>query len=213
MNRPFVLGLTGSVGMGKSTTANMFRDAGIPVWDADATVHQLYSAGGAAVESLADLAPESIRDGAVDRLALRTWVAADPTRLDVLEQVVHPLVAADRSRFLQDQTTAGQPLVVLDIPLLFETGADSLTDATLVVTAPPAVQRARVLARAGMTEAAFDTILKRQMPDAQKRSRATYVITTETLDGTRRDVLRLIAQLQARLPAKISKPDGFSSNA
>ena len=192
---PFVLGLTGSVGMGKSTVAAMFRDAGIPVWDADAAVHRLYAPGGAGSRAVQALAPEAMRDGGVDRAALRNWVGSHPGRLSALENAVHPLVAADRAAFLADHSARGTALVVLDIPLLFETGADALADATLVVTAPPEVQRARVLARPGMTDAALDAILARQMPDADKRARATYVIPTETFDQTRGEVHRILAQL------------------
>ena len=189
------LGLTGSIGMGKSTTAAMFRDAGVPVWDADAAVHRLYSPGGAAVGPVGALCPDAVRDGAIDRMALKSWIARDPAALAALESVVHPLVAADRAAFLAHAQADGACLVVLDIPLLFETGADAQMDATLVVTAPPEVQRARVLARPGMTADTLDTILARQMPDAEKRARATHVIETLTPDATRERVLHLIDSL------------------
>jgi dephospho-CoA kinase len=194
--RPFRLGLTGSIGMGKSTTAAMFAAAGVPVWDADAAVHRLYAAGGAAARALAPLFPTAIVDGAVDRSALKAIIAADPTALPRLEAVVHPLVTADRADFLGAH--ADEPLVLLDIPLLFETGAETQMDATLVVSAPPEVQRARVLARPGMTPEQLQIILGRQMPDAEKRARATYVIETVTLEATRQAVQELIRKLEAQ---------------
>ena len=193
-----VLGLTGSIGMGKSTTTGFFREAGVPVWDADAAVHQLYSPGGAAVASIAQLHPAAVRDQAIDRAVLRAWIATDPNALKRIEAVVHPLVAASRAAFLQDNADA--PLVVLDVPLLFETGGDGYCDETLVVTAPAEVQRTRVLARPGMTDAHLQTILSKQMPDAQKRARATHVIETLTLDQTRAAVHDLIARLTGSRP-------------
>ncbi len=189
------LGLTGSIGMGKSTTAKMFRDEGVPVWDADATVHKLYGVGGAAVGPVGDAYPSAIRDGAVDRNALKSLISQDPTVLKTLETIVHPLVAADRAEFF---ATTDAPLVVFDIPLLFETGADSWLDSVLVVTAPADVQKDRVLSRGTMTEDQFAQILARQMPDAEKRERADHVIETLTLDGTRQDVRNLIAELTER---------------
>ena len=195
MTRPFLLGLTGSIGMGKSTTAQMFRDAGVPVWDADATVHVLYSAGGAAVAAIAAMFPDAVVDGAVDRARLKAQIAADKGALKRLEAVVHPLVAAHRAGFVAGAAAMGATLLVLDIPLLFETGADRQMDATLVVTAPPEVQRARVLERPGMTEAHLATILARQMPDAEKRARADHVIETRDLPSARLAVQNLIAQL------------------
>ena len=193
-----VLGLTGSIGMGKSTTAAMFRDEGVPVWDADAAVHRLYARGGAAVAPLAALHPPAIAEGAVDRARLKSWIAADPAALPAIEAVVHPLVAADRAAFLARARAEGAPLVVLDIPLLFEKGSEAEMDATLVVTAPPEVQRARVLARPGMTPETLDLILSRQMPDAEKRARADHVIETLTLDSTREKVHHLVETLKAR---------------
>ena len=195
MTRPFLLGLTGSIGMGKSTTAQMFRDAGVPVWDADATVHVLYSAGGAAVAAIAAMFPDAVVDGAVDRARLKAQIAADKGALKRLEAVVHPLVAAHRAGFVAGAAAMGATLLVLDIPLLFETGADRQMDATLVVTAPPEVQRARVLERPGMTDAHLATILARQMPDAEKRARADHVIETRDLPSARLAVQNLIAQL------------------
>ena len=195
MTRPFLLGLTGSIGMGKSTTAQMFRDAGVPVWDADATVHVLYSAGGAAVAAIAAMFPDAVVDGAVDRARLKAQIAADKGALKRLEAVVHPLVAAHRAGFVAGAAAMGATLLVLDIPLLFETGANRQMDATLVVTAPPEVQRARVLERPGMTEAHLATILARQMPDAEKHARADHVIETRDLPSARLAVQNLIAQL------------------
>ncbi len=197
MTRPFLLGLTGSIGMGKSTTAAMFREAGLPVWDADAAVHHLYE--GAAVEPMRALHPEAIRGGKVDRAALRDWISRDPRALSRIEQVIHPLVAADRAAFIAG---SGSDIVVLDVPLLFETGGDAAMDATLVVTAPPEVQRERVLARPGMTEERLQAILARQMPDAEKRARATWVIETTTLESTRQAVRSLIAELRDRHHAR-----------
>ncbi len=190
--QPFRLGLTGSIGMGKSTTAALFREQGVPVWDADAAVHRLYAPGGAAVAPLAVLCPAAVKDGGIDRAGLKDWIAADPTALSRIEAVVHPLVSADRDAFA---TTATAPLIVFDIPLLFEKGTEAMMDATLLVTAPPALQRARVLARPGMTEAQFATILARQMPDRDKRARADHIIETLSPDSARAAVRALIAYL------------------
>lgn len=186
------LGLTGSIGMGKSTTAQMFRDAAVPVWDADASVHTLYAKGGAAVPLLGAVFPDAIIDGAVSRDKLKHIIANIPSGLAKIEHIVHPLVAADRRTFVANHDA---PLLVFDIPLLFETGADSWLSSVLVVTVPPAVQRDRVLARPGMTPQHLDQILQRQMPDAEKRARADQVIETLTLDGTRAAVQELIGKL------------------
>jgi dephospho-CoA kinase len=199
MTRAFRLGLTGSIGMGKSTTAAMFAAEGVPVWDADAAVHRLYAAGGGAVGPIAALRPDAIVDNAVDRGRLKAWIAVDPTALRQIEAVVHPLVAADRADFLAEHSDAG--LVVLDVPLLFETGADAQMDGSIVVSAPPEVQRARVMARPGMTEAQFATILAKQMPDAEKRARATWVIETTSLEEVRAAVRNLIADIRGRQDA------------
>lgn len=187
------LGLTGSIGMGKSTTAGFFVEAGIPVWDADAAVHRLYGLNGAAVAPIAALWPDAARDGVVDRPTLKALMAADPAVLARLETIVHPLVAADRDAF---SAAATSDVVVFDIPLLFEKGTEAQMDATLLVTAPTSVQRARVLARPGMTEAQFALILSRQMPDAEKRARATHIIETLGLDAARACVHALIAHLR-----------------
>lgn len=199
MKRPFRLGLTGSIGMGKSTTAAMFAAEGVPMWDADAAVHRLYAAGGGAVGPIAALRADAIVKNAVDRGRLKAWIAADPTALSQIEAVVHPLVTADRAAFLA--THADADLVVLDVPLLFETGADAQMDGSVVVSAPPEVQRARVMARPGMTETQFATILAKQMPDAEKRARATWVIATTSLEEVRAAVRNLIAQIRGRQDA------------
>ncbi|MBK1634872.1 dephospho-CoA kinase [Rhodovulum adriaticum] len=193
--RPFLLGLTGSIGMGKSTTAGFFRDLGVPVWDADAAVHRMYAPDGAAVPEIAALCPDAVQDGAVDRAALKEWIARDPDALARIEAVVHPLVARDRADFIAAHPDT--PLIVLDIPLLFETGAQDEMDAVLVVTAPAQDQRARVLARPGMTAAQFDAILAKQMPDAEKRARADFVIETRSLEQTRAAVQALVDKLRA----------------
>jgi dephospho-CoA kinase len=192
---PYRLGLTGSVGMGKSTTAALFAEAGVPVWDADAAVHRIYRRGGGGVAALADVAPEALRGDAVDRDLLRQAVTADPALLAAVEARVHPLVAADRAAFVAAHPAAD--LLLFDIPLLFETGADAWLDGVLVVTAPADVQRARVLARPGMTEAALERILARQMPDAGKRARADFVIETDKgVEAARADVLSLLARIR-----------------
>jgi dephospho-CoA kinase len=197
MNGPFRLGLTGSVGMGKSTTAAMFAEAGVPVWDADAAVHRLYAAGGAGVPVIAGLVPDAIRDGAVDRTILRQAVLVEPGLLARIEAGVHPLVATDRAAFLA--ANAGADIVLLDIPLLYETGGEGSVDAVAVVSAPPEVQRDRVLARPGMTEPTFAAILARQVPDVEKRRRADFVIDTgQGLEAARAAVLSLIAEIRSR---------------
>ncbi|NVJ96200.1 MAG: dephospho-CoA kinase [Marivivens sp.] len=189
------LGLTGSIGMGKSTTAAMFRDEGVPVWDADATVHKLYERGGAAVAPIEQEFPDAIVDGAVDRDQLKQIIAKDMTVLPKLEAIVHPLVATDRAEFLD---TNKAEIVVFDIPLLFETGADEWLDSVLVVTCPPDVQAKRVLDRGTMSPEQFQMILSRQMADAEKRARADHVLETLTLDATRAAVRNLIAELKTR---------------
>ncbi len=194
MIRAFRLGLTGSIGMGKSTTAAMFADLGCSVWDADAAVHRIYSRGGAAVEPIRSLYTDAIVDGAVSRDRLKDWIAKDPAALRLIEAVVHPLVAEDR-RAHAEATAAD--IVVFDIPLLFETGSEDWFDAVAVVTAPPEIQKARVLARPGMTQDQFDTILARQMTDAEKRNRADYIIETETLDAARQMVEDIVKKIRA----------------
>lgn len=193
----YKLGLTGTIGSGKSTAAGFFRDAGIPVWDADAVVHALYAKGGAGVRAIEALTPTAIKDGAVDRNLLRKEILRQPPLLDRVEAVIHPLVKTDREVFLE--RFAAAPLVLCDIPLLFETGADADMDGILVVTADPDILKTRVLNRPNMTEAAFQAILAKQMPDAEKCSRADYVIDTgKGLDHARAAVHDIIEQIRAK---------------
>jgi dephospho-CoA kinase len=173
-----LLGLTGSIGMGKSTTAAMFADEGIPVYDADAAVHDLYAAGGAAVAPVEAAFPGVAMNGAIHRGRLGERVLNDPEALKRLEAIVHPMVGAHRQDFFARAGSAGAKIVVLDVPLLFETGGDKAMSAVAVVSAPAQVQRERVLARPGMTAEKLDAILKRQTPDAEKRARADFVIDT-----------------------------------
>ncbi|MBT8410631.1 MAG: dephospho-CoA kinase [Octadecabacter sp.] len=189
----YVLGLTGSIGMGKSTTAAMFAEAGVPVWDADAVVRRLYAKGGAATALIADRFPEAIENGAVSRDKLRKFIEDDPTILDWVQSVVHPLVAKDRTAFLSGTPA---PVVLLDVPLLFEGGADALCDGVAVVTVDAATQRARVLDRGEMTPEQFEMILRRQMPDAEKRARATWVIVTDTLENARKAVQNILTEIE-----------------
>ncbi|MGR3572365.1 dephospho-CoA kinase [Brevirhabdus sp.] len=193
---PFLIGLTGSIGMGKSTTAAMFAECGAAVWDADAAVHRLYAAGGAAVEPIAQIHPAAIVGGAVDRSALKAWIAEDPAALPLLEARVHPLVARDRAAFIARQTQEGAEIVVCDIPLLFETAGEGQFDMIVVVSAPAETQRERVLARPGMTRDHFEAILAKQISDAEKRRRADVVVPTETLEGARRAVQETVQRIR-----------------
>lgn len=192
-----ILGLTGSIGMGKSTVARMFRDLGVPVFDADATVHALQGPNGALLPAIEAAFPGTTGSTGIDRPALRDRIFNDPDARRRLESIVHPAVAAERQRFLDAHATA--PLVVLDVPLLFETGGESRCDSVVVVSADAQVQRARVLARPGMTEAAFAAILATQLPDSEKRARAGHVIHTDTtLAATQAQVAALVACMGAR---------------
>lgn len=173
-----IIGLTGGIGMGKSTIAAAFRRARIPVFDADATVHALQTRGGRAVRAIGQAFPGAVRNGAVDRAALRAIVIPDPASMRVLERILHPMVRVAERAFLARARRARRPVVVLDIPLLLETGGERRVDLVLVVSAPRSVQRARVRARRRMTEAQIDTIISRQMPDAEKRRRADVIIST-----------------------------------
>jgi dephospho-CoA kinase len=188
------VGLTGSIGMGKSTTAALFAEAGVPVYDADAAVHRVYGPQGAAVEAVEALFPGVSIEGAIDRARLSARVLGDQEALRRLEHTVHPLLGADRAAFLDDTVRA--PLIVLDIPLLFETRGETAMDAVVVVSAPEAVQRARVMARVGMSAEKLDAILARQTPDAEKRRRADFLIDTGGgIDTARRQVGEVLATL------------------
>ena len=189
-----VLGLTGSIGMGKSTTAQMLRDLGVPVHDSDEAVHRLYA--GEAAPLVEAAFPGTVRDGRVNRDELARQVLGNPEALKVLEGIVHPLVRADAAAFLKSHREAGTPVIVLDIPLLFETGGEGRVDKIVVVTAPATVQRERVLARPGMTEEKFQAIRDKQLPDDQKRQRADFVIDTGSgMEPARQAVADLIESL------------------
>ncbi len=189
-----VLGLTGGIAMGKSTAAAMFAELGAAVWDADAAVRRLYGPGGAGVAAVRALRPAAVREGAVDRAALRAWIAQDAAALPSLDAAIHPLVAADRADFIAG---ADAPLVVCDVPLLFETGAEAGMDAVATVSAPEAVQRARALARGTMDAAALDAILARQLSDAERRARADHVIDTRERGAARAAVLAIYGEMTA----------------
>ncbi len=200
MARPFVIGLTGSLAMGKSETARLFAAEGVAVHDADAAIHNLYGKGGTGVAAVAQIFPQAAKDGAVDRAALSALVAADPAALARLEALVHPLVAQERDVFLQEAAANNTPIVLLDIPLLFETGAEAGLDALVVASAPQALQRARALARPGMTAEKFETLLARQMPDVEKRARAHYVVVTDQgLDHARQQVRMILSDIKKKI--------------
>lgn len=194
-----LVGLTGSIGMGKSTVLRMFAGLGAAVWNADDAVHRLYGQGGAAVAPLAAAFPEAVKGGAVDRDILSNIVLGAPEKLKRLEAIVHPLVAADRETFLNRARWEGAEIAVLDIPLLFEKNYEAGFDAVAVVSAPAGVQRARVLARPGMTEEKFAAILAAQVPDTEKRRRADYVIHTgQAIEATGGEVETVMADLKTR---------------
>ncbi|MFZ2154901.1 MAG: dephospho-CoA kinase [Bradyrhizobium sp.] len=195
-----ILGLTGSIGMGKSTTAKLFAEAGVPVYDADATVHKLYE--GEAVPAIEAAFPGTTSDGKVDRQKLSARVVHDPAAMKQLEQIVHPMLGASRQKFFEEAGQAGAPVVVVDVPLLFETGGEKRVDAVVVVTTSPENQRERIMARGTMTSEALDSILARQLPDAEKRKRADFVVdTSDGLDPVRaqiRDILREVVKMPKR---------------
>lgn len=194
------IGLTGSIGMGKSATAAMFRDEGIPVYDADAAVHEIYAPGGSAVAPVEAAFPGVTgADGGIDRPALRARVLDDAEALKRLESIVHPLVGATQFEFRAAALHSGAPCAVLDIPLLFETGGDARCDYVAVVSAPAEVQRARVLARASMSVEDFEAILRKQMPDAEKRARADFILSTAFGFDFTHDLVRAIIALMIRL--------------
>ena len=195
-----ILGLTGSIGMGKSTTAKMFEEAGVPVYDADATVHRLYE--GEAVAAIEAAFPGTTVNGKVDRTLLSPRVVHDADAMKLLESIVHPMLRAHHQKFLDDAKKSGAPVAVVDVPLLYETGGESRVDAVVVVTTAPDVQRERILARDGMTPEKLDAILAKQLPDAEKRRRADFVVdTSHGLDPVRiriREILEQVAKLPIR---------------
>jgi len=198
--RPFVLCLTGSLGMGKSATAKIFAEAGAPVHDSDAVVHRLYE--GEAAAAIEQAFPGSTVDGKVDRAKLAAMVVNDKAALSRLEAIVHPLVSASTDRFLAEAKAGGAPVVVLDIPLLFETSGQHRCDAVVVVSAPPEVQRARAFERSSMTEEKFASLLENQMPDAEKRRRADFIVDSSKGFGHARtqvhDILQAVARIRSR---------------
>ncbi len=197
-----VLGLTGSIGMGKSTTAKLFAEAGVPVYDADATVHKIYQ--GEAAPAIEAAFPGTTVDGKVDRARLSAKVVHDPAAIRQLEQIVHPMLKAYHQKFLDDAERTGAPVAVVDVPLLFETGSEKRVDAVVVVTTSPENQRTRILARGTMTKEALDALLARQMPDEEKRKRADFVVdTSHGLDPVRariRDILDQAVKMPRRRP-------------
>lgn len=195
----YLIGLTGSIGMGKSLTASLFAEEGVPVYDADAAVHALYAKGGAAVAPIGALLPQAVVDGAVDRTILGQHVLKDADKLKQLEAIVHPLAGASQSRFLQDAMAKGAGQAVLDIPLLFETGGDGFVDCTVVVSAPYELQKQRVLARPGMSEERLADILAKQMPDADKRQRADFIVDSSvSVEDAHRQVRAILQAVSGR---------------
>jgi dephospho-CoA kinase len=195
-----ILGLTGSIGMGKSTTAKLFEEAGVPVYDADATVHRVYE--GEAVPAVEAAFPGTTVDGKVDRAKLSARVLGDSAAISRLESIVHPMLRSYHQKFLADAERSGAPVAVVDVPLLFETGGEKRVDAVVVVTTSPEIQRERILKRADMTAEKLDAILARQMPDAEKRKRADFVVdTSHGLDPVRqriRDILEQVVKMPRR---------------
>jgi dephospho-CoA kinase len=195
-----ILGLTGSIGMGKSTTAKLFAEAGVPVYDADATVHRLYE--GEAVPFIEAAFPGTTVNGKVDRTRLSARVVHDPAAIKQLEQVVHPMLGASRQKFLEEAEQSGAPVAVVDVPLLYETGGEKRVDAVVVVTTSPEIQRERILARDNMTGEKLDAILTRQLPDAEKRKRADFVVDTSHGLGPVRAQIRDILRQAAKMPQR-----------
>jgi dephospho-CoA kinase len=195
-----ILGLTGSIGMGKSTTAKLFEEAGVPVYDADASVHRLYE--GEAAPAIEAAFPGTTSDGKVDRKKLSARVVHDPAAIKQLEQIVHPMLGASRKKFFDDAEGSGAPVVVVDVPLLYETGGEKRVDAVVVVTTSPENQRERIMARGTMTQEVLDSILARQLPDAEKRKRADFVVdTSHGLDPVRaqiKDILAAVVKMPQR---------------
>jgi dephospho-CoA kinase len=201
--KPFLIGLTGSIGMGKSETAKMFARLGIPVIDSDASVHALYELDGAAVPEIEKAFPGTVQNGRVDRAKLSKLLAADPAGFKRLEAIVHPLVGRAQASFLEKAERDGADMVVLDVPLLFETGGHARMDAVVVASAPSHIQRARVLAREGMTPEKLDQILSRQMPDEEKRAKAHFVVVTDQgLDHAFEQVKTIVKTLHDQIAAK-----------
>ena len=195
-----ILGLTGSIGMGKSTTAQLFAEAGVPVYDADAAVHRLYE--GEAAPAIEAAFPGTTADGKVDRTKLSAQVVHDPAAIRRLEQIVHPMLGASRQKFFHDAEQSGAPVAVVDVPLLFETGGEKRVDAVVVVTTTPEIQRQRILARDNMTSEKLDAILARQLPDAEKRRRADFVVdTSHGLDPVRAGIKDILAEV-AKMPRR-----------
>ena len=192
----FLLGLTGSIGMGKSTTAKLFAEEGCAVWDADAAVHRLYAEGGAAVAPMGAAFPDAILDGAVSREALKAIIGKDPAALGKIEKIVHPLVGQDRAAFIDAATS---DIVVLDIPLLFETGGNDRVDAVVCVSIDADTQRQRVLDRGTMTPEQFEAIKAKQLPAEEKCARADYVVVTDTIGHARSQVQSVVADIRGKL--------------
>jgi dephospho-CoA kinase len=197
-----ILGLTGSIGMGKSTTAKLFEEAGVPVYDADAAVHKIYE--GEAAPAIEAAFPGTTADGKVDRNKLSAKVVHDPAAMKRLEQIVHPMLGASRQKFLRDAEQSGAPVAVVDIPLLFETGGEKRVDAVVVVTTTPEIQRQRILERDNMTGEKLEAILARQLPDAEKRKRADFVVDTSHGHDPVRARIRDILDQAAKMPQRRS---------
>lgn len=200
MDDLYVLGLTGSIGMGKTTTANVFRDAGIAVWDADAAVHELYTSHQDTIDQISDIAPVAVGPDGVDRDILRNLLQADKNLFPQIEKIVHPAIRMHRDAFLDRCRELGLKLAVVDVPLLYEIGAEDWLDGVLVVTIDAEEQRKRVMSRKNMTEETFKMILDKQLPDAEKRKRADFIIETKSLDHVRAEVHSLIEKLSGKAP-------------